>query len=301
MIQGNHIFISYARENRDIAERLYMDLRRNNIDVWLDSKNLLPGQNWKLEIQKKIETAAFFLLVISKHSINKRGFVQKEIKEAIEILDEMPSNKIFIVPVRIDDTQPVDKQLQNLNWVNLFPSYEQGFGQIFRAICHKTNRDELFYVDPENQHIRVKENGILSQETFNTYSEVYSSVKEGGISSRAPVAYSPFSSFEEFVKQIMERLPDSSILFNPVMGFCLDIDTRYDGVIMPKYLMAKYPQEITLVIQHTYAYLTILDKKFVIGLWFNGKREKLEIPYLSIKRIRFEELKFTIINDLYSL
>jgi hypothetical protein len=299
MKQNNHIFISYARENKDVAERIYMDLRRNNFDVWIDSKSLLPGQNWKLEIQNKIKTAAFFILLISKHSINKRGFVQKEIKEAIEILEEFPTNETFIIPVRIDETNPIDNQLQNLNWVNLFPSYEQGFGLIFRAICKKVSREDLFYVDPENQHIKVKEGGSLIETSPNPYQEVYSSIKEGGISSRAPVAYSPFLSFEEFVKQIMERIPDSAIFFNPVTGFYLDIDTNYDGIMLPTFLKEKYPNEITLVIQHTYAFLDVLDKKFIIGLWFNQKKEVLEIPYLSIKKIRFEELKFTISNNLY--
>jgi hypothetical protein len=264
----SHIFISYAKENRVIAERLYMDLRRNNCDAWLDSKNLLPGQNWKLEILNKIETAEMFLLVVSKYSINKSGYVQKEIKEAIEILEQKPSDQIFIIPVRIDETQPIDRELKNLNWINLFPSYEQGFGQILRTISYKTKREDIFFVDPDNQHVRIKEGGKLFPES-ETYSEMFLSIKNGGVSSRAPVAYSPFSSFEEFVKQIIERFPDSSALLNPVMVFSIDINTKFDGLIIPKYLIDIYPEEITLILQYNYAHLEALETKFTVGLWFN--------------------------------
>jgi hypothetical protein len=38
------VFISYAREDRMYAERLYMDLRRAELDVWMDTKRLLPSQ-----------------------------------------------------------------------------------------------------------------------------------------------------------------------------------------------------------------------------------------------------------------
>ena len=71
------VFISYAREDRSWAERLYMDLRKQEIDVWMDTRNLSAGADWQLEIKKAIRSSRYFILLLSKYSINKRGFIQK--------------------------------------------------------------------------------------------------------------------------------------------------------------------------------------------------------------------------------
>lgn len=57
----DQVFLSYAREDLREAERLYMDLRISEINVWMDTKCLLPGQNWKREIRKAIRESTFFL------------------------------------------------------------------------------------------------------------------------------------------------------------------------------------------------------------------------------------------------
>lgn len=52
------VFISYAREDWEIAERVWGDLKRAGIDAWIDRKELLPGQNWKTEISKAIRACS---------------------------------------------------------------------------------------------------------------------------------------------------------------------------------------------------------------------------------------------------
>jgi len=92
------IFISYAREDIDFAKKIYSDLGKySSLNPWLDVEDLLPGQNWKLTVMQTIKECSFFLLLLSNHSIRKRGFVQKEIKYAIEVLEELPESQIFIM------------------------------------------------------------------------------------------------------------------------------------------------------------------------------------------------------------
>ncbi|MCP3996150.1 MAG: TIR domain-containing protein [bacterium] len=47
---GN-LFISYAREDLEIARRLYRDLKNLGYPAWIDTEDLLPGQRWKDSIQ----------------------------------------------------------------------------------------------------------------------------------------------------------------------------------------------------------------------------------------------------------
>lgn len=67
-----------------------MDLRKQEINAWLDVRCLAVGTNRQFEIKRAIRDSRYFILLLSKHSINKRGFVQKEMKEAIDVLQESP-------------------------------------------------------------------------------------------------------------------------------------------------------------------------------------------------------------------
>jgi hypothetical protein len=41
------VFICYAREDKEIAKKLYYDLKHSGIEPWIDMENLLPGQKWR--------------------------------------------------------------------------------------------------------------------------------------------------------------------------------------------------------------------------------------------------------------
>jgi len=74
--------------------------------MWLDTESLLPGDRWKDKIQDAIENSNYFIAMLSTRSVNKKGFVQKELKTALEVLDLFPSSERFILPVRLDDCKP---------------------------------------------------------------------------------------------------------------------------------------------------------------------------------------------------
>ena len=84
------IFISYAREDNEIALKLYQDLKKYDVDPWIDSEKLLPGQSWKDVINKEIKSCTYFFALISSNSLSKKGFVQKELKTALKFFDEYP-------------------------------------------------------------------------------------------------------------------------------------------------------------------------------------------------------------------
>lgn len=71
------------------------------------------------------------MIFFSKISVAKRGYVQKEFKLALEVLDEIPEGQIFLIPVRLDNCQVPDR-FHNLHYCDLFE--EDGFEQIVKAI-----------------------------------------------------------------------------------------------------------------------------------------------------------------------
>lgn len=125
------IFISYAREDEDKVIEIYNRLKRAHCDPWLDKKDILPGQRWKDAIRKAIKSADFFLACISSTSTSKIGFVQKELRDALEILEQHPSENIYLIPVRLEPCE-VPEKLTDHNWVNHYE--ENGIINLLRSI-----------------------------------------------------------------------------------------------------------------------------------------------------------------------
>lgn len=152
MNSATKVFISYAREDIELAKKIYDDLKREGIIPWLDSEDILPGQDWKIAINQAIKESNFFLALLSSNSISKNGFVQKELKIAFDVLDNMPQSEIFIIPARLDKCQPSEERLVNIHWADIFPHYEKGLKQILRVLVPKKLDSENNY---NNNKIRV--------------------------------------------------------------------------------------------------------------------------------------------------
>ncbi len=64
--------------------------------------------------------------------------------------------------------------------------------------------------------------------------------------------------------------------------FFIAFRTRFPGVDMPRHLLERYPEEMTVVLQHRYWDLGVFDEHFEVGLTFNQVPAKLSIPYKAI-------------------
>jgi len=113
------IFISYATEDKKNALALYEHLQKNDFQPWIDRLDLLPGQKWEVEILKAIETSDIILICLSENSVTKEGYVQKEMKIALDKALEIPDEHIFLIPVRLDNSK-VPRSLKQYQWVDLF-------------------------------------------------------------------------------------------------------------------------------------------------------------------------------------
>ncbi|MGO4714514.1 SspB family protein [Bradyrhizobium sp. 2TAF24] len=65
--------------------------------------------------------------------------------------------------------------------------------------------------------------------------------------------------------------------------FYITFLTRADGVKLSPRLLAQYPDEMTIILQHQFWDLTVTDERFDIGLSFGGTPERLSIPFSAIK------------------
>ena len=116
------IFVSYGKEDAKVATEIGQALEKENYIAWLDKHRLLAGMAWRREIKKAIRESDYFLAVISTSSLERRGFIHTELKEALEIWSETPFPKVYLIPVRIDNCDLSIVGLENLHWVDIFDS-----------------------------------------------------------------------------------------------------------------------------------------------------------------------------------
>ena len=127
----------HASGDKPIVRELHQKLTADGFDVWLDEVRLLPGQDWTEEIEKAVSQSDVIIICLSNQSINKQGYVQKEIKFALDIALEKPEDVIFIIPIRLDDCA-VPQRLQRVQYADYFRA--GGYNQIVRSLTYRAEQ-----------------------------------------------------------------------------------------------------------------------------------------------------------------
>lgn len=76
--------------------------------------------------------------------------------------------------------------------------------------------------------------------------------------------------------------------------FYISFLTNHPGVEIPDYLREKYPEEMTIVLQHQFFGLTVTETGFSVMLSFNNVRERLVIPFAAITTFADPSVNFAL-------
>jgi hypothetical protein len=135
------IFLSYARKDSTNVKELYRKLTEAGYHPWMDVEDILPGEDWEKKITTAIQEVPFFLACLSTNSVDHRGVVQQEIKEALQVWRRKLDDDIYLIPVRLDNCRIPDA-LTKFNWVDLFE--DKGFSRLLKAIREQMDRMGYF-------------------------------------------------------------------------------------------------------------------------------------------------------------
>src|SRR5579862_882603 len=118
------VFVSYASQDAESAQRICAALRSAGVEVWFDQSELRGGDAWDQSIRKQIKTCALFLPVISHTTHDRReGYFRLEWKLAIDRCHLMDAEMAFLLPVVIDDTRDDDdrvpERFREVQWTRL--------------------------------------------------------------------------------------------------------------------------------------------------------------------------------------
>jgi hypothetical protein len=118
------VFLSYASQDAEAAQRICEALRAAGIEVWFDQSELRGGDVWDQTIRKQIKTCVAFIPVISRHTHDRdEGYFRLEWKLAVDRSHLMTADKPFLLPVVIDDTREDDERVpdkfRDVHWTRL--------------------------------------------------------------------------------------------------------------------------------------------------------------------------------------
>jgi hypothetical protein len=76
--------------------------------------------------------------------------------------------------------------------------------------------------------------------------------------------------------------------------FYIGFATQMPGVVVPESLRSKYPDEMTIVLQHQFWDLEIDDDAFSVSLSFQKQVERLTIPWAAIRSFADPSVNFAL-------
>jgi hypothetical protein len=114
------VFLCYARSDGTAVRELYRVLQSHGFKPWIDTEDIPAGAEWEPTISKAIQHSDFFILCLTRNSVDRRGIMQKEIRAAFEKKEEMLDDDIYLISVRMEDCEVKDEKLRKFQWVDLF-------------------------------------------------------------------------------------------------------------------------------------------------------------------------------------
>ena len=125
MTEPSHaVFVSYASQDRETAQKICEALRAAGVEVFLDQSELRGGDVWDQKIRREIHDCALFIPLISANTASRHeGYFRLEWDLADQRTHMMARNRVFIVPVCLDATAEagadVPESFQRVQWTHL--------------------------------------------------------------------------------------------------------------------------------------------------------------------------------------
>jgi hypothetical protein len=128
---GARLFLSYARHDYEQVRPIYLKLKEAGFNPWMDEENIFGGETFDLAIASAIKTADFFLFFLSPYSASRRGFLQREIKLALDQWQERMLSDIYLIPLRLEACE-TPEELSRFQCIDMFE--EDGWRRLLGAI-----------------------------------------------------------------------------------------------------------------------------------------------------------------------
>lgn len=144
------VFLSHSSDDKPRVRELSSRLRAEGFDPWLDEERLLPGDDWELEILEAVRECDVVIVCLSAQSVSKVGFVQEELRRVMDVAEQQPEGRVFVIPVRLEPCE-IPLRLGQWQYADLFA--DGGYERLRTALHAKqAGRDAPPYIAPARSY-----------------------------------------------------------------------------------------------------------------------------------------------------
>ncbi|MBM4024363.1 MAG: toll/interleukin-1 receptor domain-containing protein [Planctomycetes bacterium] len=112
-IMAHDVFISYASEDKNIADATCAKLEEHGIRCWIAPRDVEPGANWGEAIVEAISSSRIMVFVFSSNS-NQSQHVFREVERAVD-------REVTIIPLRVENilpSKPIEFFISAQHWLD---------------------------------------------------------------------------------------------------------------------------------------------------------------------------------------
>jgi len=145
------VFLSHSSKDKPIVERIYTDLKRENIGVWFDKWEIVVGDSIIEKIEQGLKHKDYLVIVLSTNSVESE-WVKKELSAAL--MEEIEEKSVVVLPIVIEDCEK-PLLLKDKRHADFRENYQKGLNELIIAIkAHQERREiqeEFEKLEPEEQ------------------------------------------------------------------------------------------------------------------------------------------------------
>ena len=97
------------------------------------------------------------------------------------------------------------------------------------------------------------------------------------------------------VRRVLRQVADKGLPGSH--HFYISFRSNDPGVQLPEYLRAKYPEEMTIVLQHQYWDLILTEEFFEVTVSFNKQQERIKVPFAALSAFVDPSVRFGLQFD----
>ena len=124
------LFLSYSRQDRDLAKRLARDLKARDLKVWWDRWEMEVGDSLPRKIAEAVSRSACFAIILSPDAVDS-PWVQKELDFALAM--EMEGG-LTILPILYRPCELPPVLRVQVVWADFTSSYQEGLDSLLRGL-----------------------------------------------------------------------------------------------------------------------------------------------------------------------
>jgi TIR domain len=127
--QRPRVFVSHSHSDKPFVRRLVEDLRKADLNVWLDEQELAPGDSIIDRVSEGLKDTDYLVAILSRSSMQSK-WVQAELNAALS--GQLSHTGTAVLPVLIEDVE-IPVLLRDRLYVDFRTGYEYGLNVLLQA------------------------------------------------------------------------------------------------------------------------------------------------------------------------